>query len=326
MMILIMLVLIHIFLTGKTVPFQDLGKPNLIAVDENRIYIADGAAVSIYSLTDFTLIKKFGRAGDGPQEFKQRITFMDTQSDQIFLVSPGKGSYFTKDGTFKNEFRTLSPDMKVKPLGEGFAGGRMVNENNTLYISIGIYDADLKKIKEVHKQEMDVQVGGKGSRPFGHILSSHVSGDLLFIAKGTDFFIEVLDKAGNKQCTVTYDYKRLKVTDAEKDRVIDFLKTNPETGPYLEMLKPIIFPDYFPAIQNYYVADGKVYVFTYKRGEGKSEYFIFDTKGKFVKTSVIPYAFTNPADEYPAAIKGGKLYQLIENEETETWDLHINEI
>lgn len=321
-----MLVLVHIFLTGKTAPFRDLGKPNYISVDGNRVYIADGAAVSIYTLTDFTLIKKFGRAGDGPQEFKQRITFMDTQSDRIFLVSPGKVSYFAKDGTFINEFRTLSSDMRVKPLGEGFAGGRVMNENNVLYISLGIYDAELKKIKEVHKKEMEVQVGGKGTKVFAHILPFHVSGDLLFIAKGDDFVIEVLDKSGNKQCAITYDYKPLKVTDADKNRVMDFLKTNPETAPYLEMLKPIIFPDYFPAVQNYYVADGKVYVFTYKRGEGKSEYFIFDTKGKFVKTSVIPYAFMNPVDEYPAAIKDGKFYQLIENEETEAWDLHINEI
>jgi len=325
-MILIMLVLVHIFLTGKTVPFRDLGKPNYMAVDGNRIYIADGAAVSIYSLTDFAPIKKFGREGDGPQEFKRRITFMDAQGDLLYLISPGKASYFTKDGTFKNEFRTLSPDMKVKPLGEGFAGGRMINENNVLYISIGIYDAGLKKIKELHKQAMEVQVGGKGTKVFAHVLPFHVSGDLLFIVGGEDFVIEVLDKTGNKQCTITYDYKRLKVTDADKDRVMDFLKTNPETAPYLEMLKPIIFPDYFPAVQNYYIADGKVYVFTYKRDEGKSEYFIFDTKGKFVKRSVIPYAFISPVDEYPAAIKDGKLYQLIENEETEGWDLHINEI
>jgi hypothetical protein len=324
--ILIMLVLVHFPLTGKTVPLQDLEKPNLIAVNGNRIYIADGATVSIYSLTDFTLIRKFGKEGDGPQEFKRRITFVDAQTDELFLISTGKVSYFTRDGLFKKDFRTLSPEMRVKPLGDGFAGGRMVSENGTLYISIGIYDANLKKIKELHKQKFEVQLGGKGTKIFAHILPFHVSVDFLFIAKGDDFVIDVLDKAGNKQYTITYDYKPLKVTNADKDRTMDFLKTNPETGPYLEMLKPIIFPDYFPAIQNYYVVDGKVYVFTYKRDEGKSEYFIFDAKGKFLKQSIIPYAFMSPVDEYPAAIKNGILYQLIENEETEAWDLHINPI
>jgi hypothetical protein len=34
----------------------------------------------------------------------------------------------------------------------------------------------------------------------------------------------------------------------------------------------------------------------------------------------------SPVDKYPAAIKNGILYQLIENEETEAWDLHINPI
>ena len=322
--ILILLVLAQFLLTGKTVPLQDLEKPGHMAVDGNRIYIADRATVSIYSLTDFTLIKKFGKEGDGPQEFKRGITFVDAQTDDLFLISAGKVSYFTKDGTFKKELRTLSPEMKVKSLGEGFAGGRMVSENGKLYISIGIYDADLKRIKDLHQQEYEAQVGGKGTKIFAHILPFQVSGDFLFIAKGDDFVIDVLDKAGDKQYTITYDYKRLKVTDADKERVMDFLKTNPETKPYLEMLKPIIFPDYFPAIQNYYAADGKVYVFTYKRAEGKSEYFIFDTRGKFLKQSVIPYAFMTPVDEYPAAIKNGILYQLIENEATDAWDLHIN--
>jgi hypothetical protein len=40
--------------------------------------------------------------------------------------------------------------------------------------------------------------------------------------------------------------------------------------------------------------DGKVYVFTYKRDEGKSEYFIFEAKGKFLKQSIIPYALNPP--------------------------------
>jgi hypothetical protein len=326
--ILIMLLMLFasLLLVGKKVPLPDLVKPRHIAVDENQMYVTQGATVFIYSLKDFKLIKKFGKEGEGPQEFKRRITFLDVQTEYLFLISAGKVSYFTKNGTFKKEFRTLSPEMKLKPLGKNFVAGRMVAENSTLYLAIGIYDGNLKKIKELYKQEMEVQLGGKGTKIYAHPLPFHPYGDKLFIARGKDFVIEVLDNAGNKQYDITYDYKKIKVTEADKKKVMNHLKTDPETKPYLEMLKPILFPDYFPAIRNYYAADGKVYVFTYKENNNKSEVFLFDIKGTFLKKLFVPCLYMSPVDEYPAAIKNGKFYQLVENEDSEEWELHINRI
>jgi hypothetical protein len=318
-----MLVLTSFLLMGEVVPLPELAKPLHIEVDANQIYITEGATVFIYSLKDFKLVKKFGKRGEGPGEFNERIRFVDAQADHLFFNSTGKVSYFTKDGTFIKEFRTLSPDMRVKQLGENFVGVRMAGEGGTLYISIDLYDGNLKKIKALHRQEMEVQMGGKGTKVFAHLLPFHIVGDKLFIAKGEEFIIEILDKTGNKQYTITYNYRKIKVTDKDKSQVMDFLKTSPDTAPYLEMLKPIIFPEYFPAIRQYFVASGKVYVLTYKKNENKSEIFLFDMTGKFLKRTYVPYAFMTPVDEYPAAIKNGMLYQVIENEETEGWDLHI---
>jgi len=53
---------------------------------------------------------------------------------------------------------------------------------------------------------------------------------------------------------------------------------------------------------------------------------VFDIKGKFLKKLFLPYKFMNPVDEYPIAVKSGKLYQLIENEDEEKWELHITVI
>ncbi len=55
------------------------------------------------------------------------------------------------------------------------------------------------------------------------------------------------------------------------------------------------------------------------------EFFIFDLKGKLEKNIYIPFAFQDALRPYPAAIKNGKLYQLIENDEEE-WELHISVI
>ena len=93
---------------GKVVPFPDLLKPEAIAVDNEYIYITEGASVHIYSLKDFTLKKKFGKPGEGPQEFKLfpgvalRLTVLP---DYLLLESMGKLSYYTKEGNFKKEIQ-----------------------------------------------------------------------------------------------------------------------------------------------------------------------------------------------------------------------------
>jgi hypothetical protein len=325
-LILLLLLLASLVLRGKVVTLSDLVKPRHIAVDEHQIYIIEGTTVFIYSLNDFKLKKKFGKEGEGPQEFKRRIIQVNIQPDCIFLNSAGKVSYFKKDGKFIKERRAISPDMRLTPFGNEFVGGRSLAENNTLYFFIGIYDTNLKKIKDVYKQERAVQMGGKGTKVFAHPLPYYTDEDNLFIVKGKDLVIDVLDKAGEKRYSITYDYKRINVTADDKKRVLDHLKTDPETKPYLEMIKPIIFPGYFPAIRNYYIADKKIYVLTYKQKNDKTECFIFDMKGTFLKQVFLPYVYVNPVDEYPAAIKNGRLYQLIENEGTEEWELHITGI
>jgi len=325
-LILLLLLLASLVLKGKVVPLPDLVKPRKIAVDENQIYIAEKAAVYIYSLKDFQLKKKFGKEGEGPQEFKRRIILVNIQPDYIFLNSAGKVSYFSKDGKFIKELRTISPDMRLKPFGREFVGGRTLAENNKLYFFIGIYDSNLKKIKDVYKQEREVQMGGKGTKVFAHPLPYYAYEDTLFIVKGKALVIDALDKAGEKRYSITCDYNRIKVTTDDKKRVLNYLKTDPETKPYFEMIKPIIFPDYFPAIRNYYIADKKIYVITYKKENEKTECFIFDIKGKFLEKLFISYEFMNPVDEYPATIKNRTVYQLVENEETEDWELHITGI
>ena len=92
------------------------------------------------------------------------------------------------------------------------------------------------------------------------------------------------------------------------------------------MLKPIIFPGEFPAIRDYYVADGRIYVLTYKEEDGKSEWLIFDLAGKFLKRLFLPYQYMTPVDGYPTAVKNETLYQLIESEEGEEWALHITDL
>jgi hypothetical protein len=55
---------------ANTVELPDLLDPAAIHVDGNRMYITEHATIYIYSTKDYHLIKKFGRRGEGPKEFK----------------------------------------------------------------------------------------------------------------------------------------------------------------------------------------------------------------------------------------------------------------
>jgi len=55
---------------GKTVPLPALLNPDLIEVQGDDMFIAQDSVISIFSLKDFSLKNKFGKRGEGPQEFK----------------------------------------------------------------------------------------------------------------------------------------------------------------------------------------------------------------------------------------------------------------
>jgi hypothetical protein len=311
--------------TGK-VPLPDLVHPLKVQIGKDRFVIGEKISVFIYSLSDFKLLKKFGKEGEGPGELKNRITRLEIQPEYIFINSVGKVSYFSKDGRFIKELKTPAPDLRLKPFGNHFIGERMVTENNSLCISVDIYDGDVKKVMHVYRREREVQRRGKGTRVFAHPLPYYVSQKKLFVAKGSDFVIDVLDESGKKLYAITHEYQRMRVTKDDRKRVMHHLETDPGIKPYLDMIKPIIFPDTFPPIRTYYVTDGRVYVLTYKIKEGETECLIFKANGQFLKKVFLPYRYKNPVDEYPADIKNDRLYQLVENEDSEEWELHITAV
>ncbi|MCP4153652.1 MAG: hypothetical protein GY757_38340, partial [bacterium] len=99
--ILILFILSTLFLqAAKVVPLPDLKRPFFIKVDDSQVYISDGPTVSVYFLKDLSLIKKFGRQGEGPREFKTSRrnagAVMISLTDELIVVnSVNKISLYT---------------------------------------------------------------------------------------------------------------------------------------------------------------------------------------------------------------------------------------
>jgi hypothetical protein len=197
----------------KLAVFPDLKRPRSIIIDHDRMYIPDCPEIYIYSLKDFKLIKKFGRAGAGPGEFRPTVIHfkINVQPDYIFVNSTNKASYFTKEGN-------LIREMNAGGIGHGF----------------------------------------------------YAFGDRL------------------------------------------------------------VFPEYLPAIWGlkYHCREEneELYVLSRKTRDNKKEFLVFNIQGKLLKKIYLPLKEKNVNSLFPFDIKDGKLYQLIENGDTEEYELFVTEI
>jgi len=331
---IVMLVLMVLFgvsgFAEKVTTLTEIMKPVSIQVDSTRLYVTEGASIYIYALKDYQLLKKFGNEGQGPGEFAihPRVPIsLDVSTGDIIVNSLGKLSYFSKDGTFKREIKTTVTSLLFQPMGDQFIGLSQVLDKQKLYNTVNFYDSNLKKIKEIYRSDTGLKGPGKGIEVLQKAFWFQYYDNKIFLPGEEDAALDAFDKNMNKLFTLRVESKRRKVTDEFKKEVINFLKTSQRTKDIYEiLLKPVRFPDYFPTIQFFFAADNILYVMTWIRENEKNQFHTFDMKGKFLKKVWIPLVYQSYLELFPLAVNNGKLYQVIENMDDETWELHVSKI
>ncbi len=345
-------VVLFILFTGsisavQVIPLGEVNRPISINVDDACIYIVEFPGIYLYSPSDFKLIKKFGKRGEGPGEIMgfNRV-HLHVQPDKIMLSNPHKIMYFSKQGDFLKEFRS-NPSFwgKVISIEGNFVSLNRPRDPSNYFHNISIYNPDLKKIIDIHQGDYWFQhltQTKKKSLPlYIQFPQFHVYDNKIFL-KGPeeDFVINVFAASGKKLYSINREYKKIKMTEADKKRYLDYFKTSRIFGKAYDQLKPRLeFPVYFPALQTFTVSDGKIYAVTYGKKNGKTEVLVLDLKGKLLKKVFLPLHETD--DELAMtlenrlsrqvtnstfAIKNGKFYQVLENQDEESWELHIHEI
>jgi len=331
-----LVVLIPVLVNGdiatKVVPLPDLLNPDLIRVDENQMYITEVANIYIYSLKDFRLIKKFGKRGEGPQEFMTgtgvAMMWLEMQPDDLFIHTMNKISYFSKQGTFIKEKKiNMAYAPALKPIENRFVGVGFPSEKGIRYWTINIYNSNLEIIKEIYRYERafypdrDINLLGIKRADFC------VYDKKIFVADtektGT---IHVFDLNGSQLYEIKPDYEKVEITrEVEKRLRENFSAGN--TREFYEAYKhQIKFPEYFPPMRFMVAADGKLYIMTYKTTDDKTRFLIYTTPGKFLEKVFLPVKDMEVRSFCPFTIKNNKLYHLYDNEDTETWELQITTI
>lgn len=324
-----LLMIIPTFSYGKKLAdLPELVKPSAMNMNDSHLYVCDRAEVKIYSRRDFKFIKKFGKQGEGPQEFKLQQggegLMVFPHKDVLVVSSVGKVSIYKQDGTFVREMRSgvSQAGGGYQILGDKYVGiGTSMSRDLTMNFTINIHDEKLTKLKEIYSQVFMDQ--GKMTFPMVYPIFV-VEGGLIYTPGGNEFHVNIFNGDGKKTGEIKREYKQLKVTSDYSKSIHHYFKTNPATKAVYEVFfkKNLAFRDYFPAIQFFDVDNGKIYFITYLKEDGKYEMFVYNKKGTFIKRIFIPFYFRNAIQPGALKFKDGCFYNLVENDEEEVWELH----
>ena len=261
---------------------------------------------------------------------------VNVHASELVCGSIGKISVYTRDGVFKKvvkpaPYSILCHRENIEPLGDGYVSIQEKRTENLSEFAATIYDSNFNRLKEFYRFDANIWRRGKKYNPVKYtqyFRKVYVYGDKIFVNTQNDKGdILVFDRTGKQLYSIIHEYERVKFTEKDKKKwLADFL---------LETYKPIyqrlkdrwIYPDNFPAWQKFQIVDDKIYIQSYKRNKkGENKFFIMELKGKLLKELEVPLAEVYAFTPYPYTINRGKIYQLVENKDTEEWELHINEI
>jgi hypothetical protein len=330
-------------LFATVIELPEIINPNSITIGNDLIYITDFPSVYIYSSKDYCLIKKFGRKGEGPKEWL-RYALLSLHGNYLVISDQNKMLFFSTTGEYIKEIKAKSIIYwGGRPTPNGFIAKNRTTEKDFQYNTIWLYDQNLHRTKEIYrnaffwqyKKSSDkcnaIEVGG---------IQFQVYQDYILFRKNPDFSIDVLDKSGERLYTIQIPYSRLPFPDSIKKQYHRYFKTVPPWKRlYQRMEKEIHFPSHLPAIQSFIAADSKIYVLTYETREDQSKFIILDLKGKKLKEVWLPIhqserwfqhfltQWVRRGCFHPTfTIKNNTLYHVVENEDTEQWELQVTGI
>lgn len=324
---------------GKMIAFPDLVNPGAINIVGDEMFIVDECTVKIFSLKTFKLKTKFGRKGEGPGEFRWSPGNVTVLPAYIFIDQFERIYWFSREGELMKEKKKSRNNRFIPNSNTNFlvieekAGEKPGKINR----SIAIYDAELRRIKELYKIETNMSSmavsPALNNKNYKHRMIEHFWGvdrdrgsKKFFVAdtrKGCYF--DVFDETGRKLYTINQEVEKIRVTEAYKKRRLESFRKF--AGPMWEAInkRTFVFPEFFPSILTFMVRDGKIYAATYNRKDNKTEFIVLDLQGNILKKVFLPVKLVYQG--IPGfTISEGKFYQIVDNEDTEVWELHIHDI
>lgn len=300
--------------------------PKSLVIVKGKLCISDKNKIHVYDLPGLKKTKTFLEKGGGPKEFTT-TPILETDGDKLLVFNALKLAWFSTSGELILEKRLPVMAMLAGHVGDNYIlytyDFTAKQKSSAYMISIALYNQALEKLKVISLTDklFRKKSGGKLVRPLVVPLLkfSSYGRKIYLVERRKDFHIDVFDDRGNPVGAVHREYKPIKISEEYKTRRLEEHKNNPVIKKKWHIAKKIFkytFPDYFPAIQDFLVADDRIYVKTYLEKNSKEEYWILNLDGKLIKKVLLPHAVNGYWRFYK-----GHFYYIFEND-NEEWECH----
>jgi len=253
------------------------------------------------------LISTFGKKGQGPREWQNPSRMVVIPDGTGVILDLNKLTFYSLDGTCIKELSTARSRMaRYRVDSKGNIYGDSFDFGPKLKLGLIKYDPALNPLKTLAEVNEPLPTGG-GFNAFTTLLIHHISGDDRVVwLVNSSYEFHVLNPEGKLLKRIIKDYEPLKVTAADKKRILE------EQFGNSTVRGQIVFSDVFPPVF-FFIGDpeGRLYAQTYETdAKGRLLYDVFDAEGRCITR------FSLPREEMPFVVKKDKLYVLIqENEE-----------
>jgi len=248
----------------------------------------------------------------------------------------GKNSYFSNEGKLLKEQRCPPHLIPCLPIGENYLtkeyGELPVRLPTNPYKNhkVVLVGPDYKIKKVLFNKKLNTSfifnsnTGKQEVWLFTDFIFSKLYNNKIFLGYSCQegFYIDVFDANGKKLYEISRPYPKRKIPAIIKDTIIKRqITVNKKTQQPMD----IKFYEFYPSFCNIELDDDKIYVFLYP-DTNSQRVLILDLQGKLLDVSLIPfdvrrleeYSFNSLLFNY---IHNGMKYYLIDNEETEKWEL-----
>jgi len=331
-----LMILVPISVLSETLfELPDLARPSMFIVDHDRIYILEKATVYVHSLKDGKRIKKFGKAGEGPREFKYdgsdgRPLSMSFFNGKLIVNSEMKMSFFDKNGNYISENR-VSVDRLLFPVNGKYLGiGPVEVDKKKQNIAFMIYrDDTFKDPNVIFVTDVSIYNPSKFMLPISTFTYKPVyKGNIYVNSSSDDFRINVFNTTGKKIYSIKKEYPKVEIPSTFREEALQFFRTSPRFKSAYEYLKKaLVIRDHFPPIRDMQLADDHIYVLTFKRKGELWQLIKLDLEGNEKGEWYIPLTEYEYFTWYPIfySVYKGKVYSLIDDADDEIWKVHVTE-
>ncbi len=301
----ILLTLTLLLASSISLPADQIGllpeilEPDGFQVSGNEVFILERATVYVFDLPSLSLKRRFGREGQGPGEVEITPWLSNTlrvSPDQAIIDSVNKLVVYTRKGELIREKRRLPQFTQVEPWGDHYAVRMRISGNDSdkkQYSSIQFLNGETEELCELYRQPFAAQREQLDIIPDSIHFQAYENN--LYVEKSPEgFVIDVYEPGGQKVREIRREHDKRPVTRADRLFYEQLLKDDPmmkiqkESWEQFKTRTRLRYPESFPAIRDFVIADGRIYVQTYGGDDSRAEFVVLDLDGKLLKRIDLP--------------------------------------